>query len=304
MSTINIGIQNSPSNALVIIAANKKFFDTSKVKVVVKEFSAGKLALQALLGQSGDLDVAVSAETPVILSSLGGNKVKVISEIVNAKNECRVVARKDADLTTPEKYFSKPRKLTTSLGGSPEWLTYNFIKEYNLDKNKVEVIAMLPENMPAALSNGSVDAISIFDPFARIGETQLGTQGITFYNKNIASYYVLSVRDAVAVSKKPALEEILKGLLKAQEFIKNNPEESKQIVAAQTNLDISIINSTWNNYSFSLRLDDSFIELCNQQANWAIESGKYPKTTVIPNFKEITDVEILRKVAPNNVDIK
>ena len=93
-----IGIQNSPSNALVIIADKKGFFDSTKVKVNVKEFSAGKLALQALLGQSNDLDVAVSAETPVVLSTLGGNKLKVISQIVDAKNECRVVVRKDGNL--------------------------------------------------------------------------------------------------------------------------------------------------------------------------------------------------------------
>ena len=81
--------------------------------------------MQALLGQSGDLDVSVSAETPIALSSLGGSKLKVITQIVNAKNETRVVVRKEDGLDTPEKYFSKPRKLTTSQGGSPEWFTYN-----------------------------------------------------------------------------------------------------------------------------------------------------------------------------------
>src|ERR1700750_2840730 len=75
---VTIGIQNSPSNSLVIIASAKGFFDSSKVKVTVKEFSAGKLALQALLGQANDIDVAVSAETPVVLSVMGGNQLKII----------------------------------------------------------------------------------------------------------------------------------------------------------------------------------------------------------------------------------
>jgi len=301
---LNIGIQNSPSNSLIIIADKKGFFDTTKVKVNIKEFSAGKLALQAMLGQAGDLDVAVSAETPVALSSLGGNKINVISEIVNAKNECRVVVRKDGELNTPEKYFSKARKLATSQGGSPEWLTYNFIKKYNLDKKKLEVIAMLPENMPVALSNGAVDAISIFDPYARIGETELEDKGMTFYNKDITSYYVMSVKENTLKEKNEALEELIIGLQKAEEFIKGNPDEAKKIVAAQTKLDISILNSTWSNYSFAVRLDNSLIDLCVAQSNWAIETGKYPEGTVIPDFKQIISTDLLKKIAPTAVGIK
>ena len=300
---LTIGIQNSPSNALLIIASKKGFFDTTKVNVVIKEFSAGKLALQALLGQAGDLDVAVAAETPIALAALGGNKVKVFSEVVNAKNECRVVVHKDGDLNTPEKYFSKKRKLTTSQGGSPEWLTYNFIKHYNLDKSKVEIIAMLPENMPVALSNKSVDAISIFDPFARIGEKELGNDGLTFLNSNITSYYVMIAKENTITQKSEAFEELIKGLKKAEDFIKTSPEEAKQIVAVQTKLDIAIINETWSNYSFQIRLDKSLVDLLVAESNWAIESGKYPQGTAVPDFNSFIYPEILKKVSPGAVGL-
>lgn len=299
---LTIGIQNSPSNSLVIIASAKGFFDTTKAKVVVKEFTAGKLALQAMLGQANDLDIAVCAETPVVLTTLGGNKIKVISQIVNAKNECRVVVRKDGDMDTPEKYFSNNRKLATSQGGSPEWLTYNFIKKYNLDKSKVEVLAMLPENMPIALSDGSVDAISIFDPYARIGETKLGDKGMTFLNTDITSYYIMALKEKTLGEKSEALEELIKGLQKADDFIKNNPDEAKQIVAEKTKLDIAIINSTWNNYTFGIGLDKALLDLCDAQANWAIETKKYPKETPFPDFKQVISTNILKKIAPKTVN--
>ncbi len=291
---LTVGIQNSPSNALIIVAAKKNLFDATKVAVVVKEFSAGKLALQALLGQAGDLDVSVSAETPVALSSLSGNKLKVITQIVNAKNETRVVVRKDGELDTPEKYFSKPRKLTTSQGGSPEWFTYNFIKSYNLDKSKVEIVAMLPENMPVALLNNSVDAISIFDPFARIAETQLGDKGQTFLNTGITSYYVMSVKENTLSLKSQELKELINGLKKAADFIKSNPDEAKKIVAEQTKLDIEILNKTWPNYFFGVGLDAGLIDLCIAESNWAIETNKYPKETAIPDFKTIMYPNLLQ----------
>jgi ABC-type nitrate/sulfonate/bicarbonate transport system substrate-binding protein len=291
---LTVGIQNSPSNSLVIIAAYKGFFDSAKVKVIIKEFTAGKLALQALLGKAGDLDIAVSAETPVVLSSLGGNTLNVITQIVTAKNECRVVARKDGDLNTPEKYFNKSRKLTTSQGGSPEWFTYNFIKQYNLDKNKIEVLAMLPENMPVALSNGAVDAISIFDPFARIGEKELGDKAVTFLNSDIISYYVMSVTQNALTQKSEELKELISGLRKAEEFIKNNEDEAKRIIAEKTKLDIAILNETWPNYSFGISLNNELVDLCLAEAGWAIETGKYPKGTPMPDFKKIIYTSLLK----------
>jgi ABC-type nitrate/sulfonate/bicarbonate transport system substrate-binding protein len=295
VKTLTVGIQNSPSNSLVIVAAQKQFFDTTKLKVTVREFSAGKLALQALLSQAGDLDVAVCAETPVVLSSMGNNVVRVISQIVNAKNECRVVVQKDKDLDTPAKYFSKKRRLATSQGGSPEWITYNFINKYKLDRSKIDILAMLPENMPAALSSNAVDGISIFDPFARMGEKQLGDKGLTFTNSDITSYYVLTVKENTITQKGGELAELIKGLQKAADFIRSNPEEAKKIVAASTKLDIALINETWADYDFSLGLDSSLIDLCKAEAAWAIDTKKYPATTAIPDFGKIVDAAILKR---------
>lgn len=293
---LSIGIQNSPSNALVIIASKKHFFDSSNAVITIKEFSAGKLALQALLGQAGDLDIAVCAETPVALSTLGKNEFKVLTQIVTARNECRVVVRKDGALDTPEKYFNRKRKLATSQGGSPEWFTYDFINRFRLDRSKIEIVSMLPENMAVALSNGAVDAISIFDPYARLGEKALADKGLTFKNSDIVSYYVMVVKAHSLAEKPTALQELIVGLMKAEAFCKTNPDEARKIVAAQTGLDIGIITDTWSNYTFSVGLDSSFIHLCEAEAQWAITTGKYPAGTPIPDFGKVVSPGLLKTV--------
>lgn len=282
-----VGFQNSPSNSLIIIADEMNLFDTTIVKVQVKEFSAGKLALQALLGQSGDLDVAVCAETPIALSTLSGNKLKVFSQIVNAKNECRVVVRKDSSGMTPQTYFAQKRKLATSLGGSPEWLTYRFIQDNGIDKANIEIISMLPENMPLALENQSVDAISIFDPYARIAEQAMGEQGATFLNAGVSSYYVMSTRDSVLASKRTELVGLIKGLSKAAEFIQSNPSEAKSLIAKRTKLDLEVIEATWTNYNFAIGIEPGLNSLLEAEAKWAIESGKQPAGTKIPDFGQV-----------------
>lgn len=292
--TLVVGIQNSPSNALVILADAKKLFDSTKIKVQVKEFTAGKLALQALLGNTNDVQVAVSAETPVVLSTLGGNKPIVLGSIVDAKNECRMVVRRDGALDKPETYFKKKRVITTSQGGSPEWLTYNFFKKYKISSDQVEIVAMAPENMPTAVASKAVDGCCIFDPFARFAENELGDKGITFLNTDMKSYYVLSVKENTYKQEKEALAELLIGLKRAEEFIKKDPDAAKAIIAQRTKIDAKVVMETWSNYNFSLQMDENLSALCEVLAKWAIETGKYPTNTPIPNFDTILNTSILK----------
>src|ERR1035441_6281221 len=53
---VTIGIQTSPAMALVMVAKDKLFFQEEGVDADLKEFTAGKFALQAFLG--GSLDFA------------------------------------------------------------------------------------------------------------------------------------------------------------------------------------------------------------------------------------------------------
>ena len=173
--------------ALLMVSEDQGFFDKHGVDVELKEFTAGKFALQAFLG--GSLDVAVSGEVPVALSTLQGSNFRVVGQVVERTiNEVRVVARREPGLEDASKYFkAKKRKLATSFGGGPEFFTYNFLKKYGIAATEVELISQKPEDMPASLASGSVDAIAIFDPFARFAERSMGDKGVTFADPSIYS---------------------------------------------------------------------------------------------------------------------
>ena len=101
---VTIGIQTSPAMALVMVAKDKQFFDQEGIDVELKEFTAGKFALQAFLG--GSLDFAVAGEVPVTLATLQGSKFFVLSQVVEkTTNEVRVVARRDGNISDATTYF-------------------------------------------------------------------------------------------------------------------------------------------------------------------------------------------------------
>jgi NitT/TauT family transport system substrate-binding protein len=302
---LTVGIQVSPAMTLVMVAKDKGFFHKAGVDVEIKEFTAGKFAMQAFLG--GSLDVAVSGEVPVVLATLQGHKFRVLTQVVEKTvNEVRVVAKKEPGMDTAEKYFrAKKRKLATSLGGGPEFFTYNFMKKHGIGKAQVEVISQKPEDMPAALTTGSVDAISIIDPFARIAERQMGEGGITFADADIYSeLYVVSVMQKTIDAKPQQLQGLIKGLCDAQVFVQDHPEEAKAVLIKYTKLDKQIVDEIWKGFVFKPSINHFFFDFTAAEVRWAIEKGDVPAETAIPDFQEIVYPGFLAAIAPGSVQME
>jgi ABC-type nitrate/sulfonate/bicarbonate transport system substrate-binding protein len=301
---VTIGIQTSPAMALVMVAQDKGLFQSEGLEVELKEFTAGKFALQAFLG--GSLDFAVAGEVPVTLSTLQGSDFRVLSQVVEkTTNEVRVVARKENNLSDAASYFkAKKRKLATSFGGGPEFFTYNFLKHHGIGPGQVEIISQKPEDMPAALVNGSVDAVSIFDPFAFIAEQQMGDKGVTFADANLYSeLYVITVSNDTAQNRRDMTEKVLRALAKAEDFIKANPDESKAIVVKYTKLNRNVVDGIWNNFSFAVALNQRLLDYQNQEAAWAKEQRAIPANATIPDFRQRIFDAPLRTVKPEAVSL-
>jgi len=302
---ITLGLQMSPAMALVMVAKDKGCFDDAGVDVELKGFTAGKFALQAFLG--GSLDFAVAGEVPITLATLHGSHPVVFTQVVSGTiNEVRVVARRDGASADASTYFhAKKRRLATSIGGGPEFYTYNFLKKYRVGKDQVSIISQKPGDMPAALAGGSVDAIAIFDPFAFISEQKLGPQGMTFSDTTLYSeLYVLVGNPQDATQKKAAVDGLLQGLVKAQALIQQDPEGCKQIVMKYTKLDKTVIDGIWKNFTFAPALNKSLVDDMTAEAAWAKEKGDVAPAMPTPDFRHaVINEQPLKAADPGAVQL-
>lgn len=300
---VTIGIQTSPAMALVMVAKDKGFFEKQGLDVELKEFTAGKFALEAFLG--GSLDFSISGDVPAALATLQGNKFLVPAQVVReTKNEVRVVARKEPGVDTAEKYFkAKKRKLATSFGGGPEFFTFEFLNKLGISKDQIEIISQTPKDMPAALVSGGIEAIAIFDPFAFIAEKQLGNKAITFTGENVYSeLYVIEAKESVKQDH-ATLEKLLKGLVEAEKFTKDNPEEAKAVVIKYTKLDKETVDGIWGSFDFRVALTPKLLEYWNREARWARDTGTVTRETEMPNFQSIIFEAPLKELAPSAVEL-
>jgi ABC-type nitrate/sulfonate/bicarbonate transport system substrate-binding protein len=299
-----IGIQVSPAMGLLMVAKENGYFDEQGLDIQFQEFTAGKFALQAFLG--GSLTFAAAGDVPVTLSTLQGAEFKVLSQVVEeTKNEVRVVARRDGAVTDPSVYFkSKKRKLATSFGGGPEFFTYRFLQKLGISPDAIEILSQKPEDMPAALATGSVDAVSVFDPFAYFAEQRLGAQAITFQDSGVYSeLYLLTVKEATLKQDPELAPRLMRALVSARDYIKAHPSESKAVVSRYTKLDAKTIDAIWGNFVFAPSLTGKLLEYQEQETAWAKEKGTFTGTAV-PDFKGRIASEALKQADPAAVSIR
>jgi ABC-type nitrate/sulfonate/bicarbonate transport system substrate-binding protein len=304
---VSIGIQVSPAMTLLMVAEDKGFFEQQGLSVELKQFTAGKFALQAFFADS--IDYAVSGDVPVCLAALGGNQSRVVAQVVERTvDEVRLVARNDntvKDSPDPVAYFrAKKRKLATSFGGGPEFFTYNFLQHYGIGPTQIELLSQRPEDMAASLASRSVDAVSIFDPYAFIAEKQLGSEAVTYRASNLYSeLYVLVAHPRQLDKNAATIQALLRALLQAQIYTEAHPDEAKQILQKYTKLDSGVIDGIWSRFEFKISLTPQLVADWNAEAKWAKDTGKVTQQTVLPDFSSYIEPRFLQAVSPGSVKV-
>lgn len=270
---LRVGYQTSPAMALIMVAQDRKLFEQAGADVDLREFTAGKFALQAFLG--GSLDVAVAGDMPTGLALLQGQKLAAFAEVIrNSTDEMRMVVRRDGpcDPNGPERYFlsGRPKKIATSFGGGPEYFTVTFLRRAGVPLNRVTLISQTPAEMAGALAKGDVDAIAIFDPAATTAERMLAGAGCTFADPKVYRQHYIAVARPEAVGDKvdPRLKAFVRGLRLAEAYVADHPAEAKAIVQRKTSMDPETLDALWAKLDFGVTLDPKLPRLWMEQEDF------------------------------------
>ncbi|HZX34531.1 MAG TPA: ABC transporter substrate-binding protein [archaeon] len=291
---VQIGLQLTPASTLVQVADAKGFFKANDLNVEIQEFTAGKFAFQAMLSKSAEFSVV--GDIPPVLAKMQGSDFYIVSEVGTNYNEAPVLAIDDGS-RTPQEYFSKAkRKVSTSQGGTPEFSFYLFMKEYGVTKEQVEIIAQKPEEMVGALSSGSVDAISIFEPYPSLAEEKSGKDTIRFQlPKGVYPTKYLLAADKDFTDKNPeTVKRVVRALKQAERFVAENPEEARQIVAEKTKFDREIIDKIWGDFIFKAELSEELLPLWEKERAWAIETGKIDDDNGKTDFESLLRRDLMQ----------
>ena len=288
-----------PIPSLFHVAHARGYFPAEGLEVTPQPFEYGKLALQSLL--DGKADLAISADTPVMFAVASGRRVAVIAVIGTSTKGSAIVARRDRGIAAPSDLAGK--RVGLARGTTADFFLASFLETRGIGREKVTLVDMKPKDLPGAVASGEVDAVSAFQPALENSVQALGENGVAFFDDTVYSdIFCLSTTPEFADRRPEAVRRVLRALLRAETFVREDQAESRRLVARAISMDPAFLEKLWGTMAFRVTLDQALLVSLEDQARWAVNAGLVPGKPK-PDFLEVVHPEILRSVRPEAVAI-
>ena len=299
LTKLTFAISVNPIASVGHIAFIKGFFKDEGLDVTLQFHTSGKASLNSVIERKANL--ATVADTPLAHAGLNKESIYILATIESSNKATAIVARKDKGISEPGDL--KGKKIGVTIGSSGEFMLDTVLILNNISMEQVEIIDLKPEEMADALLTGKVDAVTTWPPFRFRAENIIGHTTTTFFGTGMytETFNLAASRDFVDQNPE-TVKRILRSAMKAEAFIRKNPDQSRALIANHLKIDRSLIDELWKILNFDVRLDQSLLTTLENQARWAIKN-KYTDKTDVPNYLEFMFVDGLRAVRPDAVTV-
>lgn len=295
-----LGAEKSLLTAAVWVAENKGYFKDEGLDVEIKGFESGKASFVAMLEGKG-IDISTVAPTPIMFQSFKRDDFSVLGTFTYSYEDVKVIGRKDRKIATADDL--KGKKIGTPYGTTGQFFVEAFLTHNGLSASDVQVVDISPSSLPAAIQEGKVDAIVIWEPHAYKAQQILADNAVTLPSSNVyKETFNFMAMNSFAKRNPQALEKFLSAIQKATAFIKSDKTEAQSIVAQRLNLDTKVMEILWEQFVFELSLDQSLLKTLEDEARWAIQS-KLVDTDTMPNYLGFIHTDALTHVSPQAVGL-
>jgi len=280
------------------VALKKGFWEEEGLHVKAQMFSAGRLALDALL--AGSAEVMSVSETPLVHAIIQGNDIYIVATVTEHQ-ETKLIVRRDHGIEQPTDIRGK--LVATLPGTNSDYFMYKFLEKHDIGLNEVKITNMPPPDMVTSLVQGNIDAYFAWEPHIYYAKEKLGEKAIVFEPQELYNGRHTIAMNQKFVRENPiVVEKLMRGLLRAENFVKENPEEAMNIVSEVTGMDRSALNTLWKEYRVKVQLDAAFLEILEKEGKWAL-SLKNLTSQQLPDFRKYIYSEALKRVNPASVEL-
>jgi NitT/TauT family transport system substrate-binding protein len=277
---------------LLVVAEKKGFFTSEGLTVETKEFPIGKEALEGLF--NGACDFSSAAEPPVVETALSRDDFRIISALQISDNLSRIVARADRGIRKPADLRGK--RIATVMGTAPHYFLDVFLKKTGIAPKQVTIEFLKANELLAALKAGKVDAISMTNKIVLQAQQELGAPAVLLEAPGLCrNYYMLMTTASLLQDRPEAARKFLRALAQAEEFIKHDPGNAKELARSYQNVTPGDIDHLWDFYQHRLSLETAMVMGLEETARWAQEKTAGTRRSM-PNFMKLIHSESLKAV--------
>lgn len=297
---LRLAVSKGPVSLAFYVAQAKGYFQRESADVVIQDCSSGRNCMALLAG--GNADVATAADVLTALSGFTRSDLLVIATISTSSHQIKLVGRRSAGLEDPQQLRGK--RVGTAPGTSAHYFLDSWLVFQAIDPSAVTLVPLAPDALPGALQRREVNAIAIWEPLASNALLVLGSDGLMLPNPRIyTQHFNLITSQGATKNRRSELSKMLQALLRAQQFIRDEPAEAAQILANRMITDLPTAQAQMKEHDFRLRLDQSLASTLSSQIRWVSQSGLVKQGSAPPNPLQLVEPALLREVSPKSVDL-
>lgn len=230
LQTIKIFIGSNPSFGLIMVAADKGFFEKEGCSVEVTKFASGSTAVDAF--RAGRGDVVGAGDLPSLrLWQQGGVGL------------CPQASYGDLSVIVAKKSVTKPadlrnKKVGILVGATVEYFAKLYLASGGVDYKEIEIINLRPMEMVTGFVRGDIDAFIVFQPFGWMAlKADPSAHIVTTAAPYFREWLIVNTTPDYAKAHGAELIAFLKGLDQAGKWIPNNMDEATEIIAKSLRMD-------------------------------------------------------------------
>jgi NitT/TauT family transport system substrate-binding protein len=228
------------------VAYEKGYFKELGLNVTLdKEFESTNQMLEALVANRVDVTSGSSTE---VLGMVWQNSPDIfrvfLTSIWHEKNPFEfLIVPTDSPITTLQELQGK--KISSIPGSTPVTWLEMVLEQYFDPETEVEIIETSPRLQLQALAAKQVDAVYTVEPVVTIGRLKgisrtLHAGPIHEVFPGVLPAGMSAVSTSFLEQEPEAAANVMRALYRAVDFIRENPEETKAIVAKYTKLDAKV----------------------------------------------------------------
>ncbi|GLB63736.1 sulfonate ABC transporter periplasmic sulfonate-binding protein SsuA [Dietzia sp. NCCP-2495] len=218
--TLRVGDQKGGTQALLAAAGQ---LDDLPYQVEFSTFTSGPPQIEAL--NAGQIDVAVTGNTPPVFGAAAGARASVVSAYANRGEGDQILVPADSDVQSVAELAGK--KVLVAKGTSAHGHLLLQLRAAGVDPQDVELVFLQPAEAGSAFSRGDADAWAIWDPYTAITQTTTDARTlVTASGVSNGFWFGVASDEALADPRRQtAIADLLVRIAEAGTWTAENPAE-------------------------------------------------------------------------------
>lgn len=258
----------------------------------------GKLAMDALL--AGNIDVGVLVDSNIAFARFQGGEDLAIIASIQRKRDDGLVVRADRKIRTAADL--KGRRIGFLMGTTSHVFLTRYLAAHGLKTADATLVAMAaPPALQAAVVQGDVDAVSVWQPFRYNALASLREKGGELKNGGeYVAQALLVTRRSRSNERGAAITALLRSLITSEQRLHSDSDWAIRTLAQAIPMPEEALRGTWQEYDTTVRLDDTLASLLEEEGQWI---ATLPDTAgrQVPDYRTSIAPEWLRAISPDRV---